>query len=133
MSRGNALAAIIVTALLISGCGTQPVSEPEPRVPRVHDWVVVTYVAETPGRELEAMKALLKTELAADQALRDAGAGLIDGNEVGQGEYDLYFVGRDREAMWQVLRPVFDDAPVAWRRVELRHGLDDKDPTVFRG
>ena len=96
MRRGNALAAIIVTALLTAGCGTQPVSEPEPRV---HDWVVVSYVAETPGRELDAMKALLKTELAADQALRDAGAGLIDGNEVGPGEYDLYFVGRDREGM----------------------------------
>ena len=28
MRRENALAAIIVTALLTAGCGTQPVSEP---------------------------------------------------------------------------------------------------------
>ena len=130
MRRRAALAVIVATALLSSGCSTQAVSGPEPKV---EEWVVVTYVAERPVREGEAMKALLETELAADAALKDAGAGSIDGNEVGQREYDLYFVGRDREVMWQILRPNLDYAPVSWTRVELRHTLNDKDPTVLRG
>jgi hypothetical protein len=94
MRRCAALAVITVTAVLSSGCSSKAVSGP---APKVDEWVVVTYVAERPGREGEAMKTLLRTELAADGALQNAGAGSIDGNEVGQREYDLYFVGRDRE------------------------------------
>jgi len=77
------------------------------------------------------MGSLLRTELAADKALRRADLGLIDGNEVGQGEYDLNFVGTDRKEMWRVLEPIFEEAPVEWVRVELRNGIDDKFPTTL--
>ncbi|MGC5225339.1 hypothetical protein ACPW96_22475 [Micromonospora sp. DT81.3] len=77
------------------------------------------------------MEALLETELAADQALADAGAGWIDGNEVGNSTYELYFIGEDPELTWNMLEPVFAEAPVAWTQVELRNGLEYTAPTVL--
>ena len=93
-------------------------------------WVVVTYdvVDEDP-----AMMLLLDSELAADEALQAAGAGFIDGNEVGQGTYDMYFVGSDREELWSVLEPILADAPESWVRVEMRDGLEDQTPIILHG
>lgn len=34
--------------------------------------------------------------------------------------------------MWEVLEPIFQDAPVAWTSVELRRGFDDAAPVVVR-
>ena len=81
--------------------------------------------------DLGVMDALLETELAADDALTEAGVGMIDGNEVGDHSYELYFVGDEGEAMWRVLEPVFEDAPVPWTRVEIRSGLEDETPRVL--
>lgn len=81
--------------------------------------------------DLGLMDALLETELAADEALGLADAGAIDGNDVGEHGYELYFTGDDPTVMWRVLEPVFAAAPVGWTRVELRNGLDDASPTVF--
>lgn len=88
-------------------------------------WVVVTFGDTEDRFDLDAMDSLLDTELAADEALQAAGAGWIDGNEIGEHQYDLYFAGTDREEMWAVLEPVFAAAPIRWSRVELRDGLDD--------
>lgn len=77
------------------------------------------------------MLVLLDTERAAERALRKSGVGVIDGNEVGQGIYELYFVGHDGEEMWRVLGPVLASAPLQWSRVELRRGLRDEDPQVL--
>lgn len=103
----------------------QPADEAE------SEWVVVTYTLE-PGSPAEAMDVLLETEQAADEALQRAGAGLIDGNEIGEDEYELYFVGPDRERMWQVLEPVLAKAPLKWSRVELFRVLgEDPDEVVL--
>lgn len=95
------------------------------------DWVVVTFTLK-PGSPNDSMDVLLDTELAADAALQDASAGSIDGNEVGAGEYELYFVGHDRHLMWQVLEPVFAKAPLKWSRVELYQTLaEDPDEVLL--
>lgn len=77
------------------------------------------------------MDALLETELKADEALAEANAGWIDGNDVGAFGYELYFVGSEVNSMGDALEPVFSDAPVRWTRVELRNGLEDPDPKVI--
>ena len=68
--------------------------------------------------------------MTADAALQAAGVGAIDGNEVGQGVYAMYFFGTDREAMWAIIEPILDDAPAEWTKAELRDGLDDDAPII---
>lgn len=93
------------------------------------DWVVVIYAVDDGG--FDPMLELLDTEMAADAALYEAGAGWIDGNDIGSESYDLYFMGDDADVMWAVLEPVLAEAPVAWTAVELRDGLTDPDPTIL--
>jgi len=94
-------------------------------------WVVVMFENREDEFDVNLMEALFETEMAADEALQIAEAGWIDGNDVGANGYELYFTGRDPKAMWQVLEPVFAQAPVAWTRVELRTGLEDPAPVVL--
>ncbi|MFT3832255.1 MAG: hypothetical protein QM711_02890 [Micropruina sp.] len=95
-------------------------------------WVVVMFENRPELFDGDLMKALLDTELAADRALVAAGAGVIDGNDVGQHGYELHFAGHDAETMWKVLEPVFAKAPAPWTRVELySHGLDAKPTKVL--
>lgn len=122
--------------LLLSGCAVVALGligdEDETSVDEADsDWVVVTFTLK-PGSPTDAMDVLLETELAADAALQDASAGSIDGNEVGAGEYQLYFVGPDRHQMWEVLEPVFAKAPLKWSRVELYQTLaEDPDEVIL--
>ncbi len=125
----GALGAVVASALLVSACSSDaadPADEPDAG-PR--DWVVVSY--DVPKGD-PALMVLLDTERAVDRALQRSGAGVIDGNEVGQGRYDLYLVGADREELWDLVEPILADAPVRWTRVELRDGLHDPDPGVIR-
>lgn len=69
--------------------------------------MIVSFEDTADRFDLGIMDALLETELAADAALRASAAGWIDGNEIGDHQYDLYFVGTDPEVMWTVLEPVF--------------------------
>lgn len=114
---------IVVLASLVA-CAVAPSA-------RADHWVVVRFDATLEASDLDVMDVLVDTELAADEALRAAGAGYIDGNEIGGGQYDLFFVGADRAAMWAILEPVFASAPVSWTRVELRDGSEDPTPTVI--
>ncbi|GLI28526.1 hypothetical protein ARHIZOSPH14_27680 [Agromyces rhizosphaerae] len=93
-------------------------------------WVVVSFEGDEQF-DLGLMDALLPTELEADSALNRAGAGRIDGNDIGDHGYELYFVGDDADEMWEILGPVFAEAPVRWTGVELRDGLEDPSPTVI--
>lgn len=117
--------------MVLAGCGFNAVSvsagEPGPQP---DDWVVITYDVqdEDPG-----MLKMLRTEMAADSALQAAGAGYIDGNEVGQGTYEMYFVGKHRIHGGKIVKPILDDAPVAWTKAELLDGLDDESPIVIHG
>lgn len=133
MWRGRRALVAIIAALLLAGCSA-PVSgvvESGSAEAANSDnaWVVVTYavVDDDP-----AMLKLLPVETAVDEALQAAGAGYIDGNEVGQGVYDMYFVGDDAREMWRIVEPILVGAPVPWEKVELRDGLEDPEPTVIR-
>lgn len=110
-----------------------PASSPTDAVSADPDhWVVVTFEDTADTFDLETMDDLLETELSADEALRSAGIGWIDGNEVGEHQYDLYFVGTDREEMWGILKPIFASAPIPWSRAELRAGSEDGVPIVIQ-
>lgn len=111
-------------ALVLTSAGGESDFEPTG-----DDWVVVTFPAEAGAGGLTWVR-MMRIELAADRALGDAAAGALDGNEVGQGTYDLYFVGDDAAAMWEVLRPIMDDAPVRWSSARLQDTLDDAAPVV---
>lgn len=128
---GRALLAAVALAGL-SACTVPPMVQPQDAVEADDidgdDWVVVVYAFG--DEEPSAMLELLDTEMAADAALAEAGLGWIDGNEIGDESYDLYFAGSDAAAMWAVLRPVLDDGPVAWTSAELRDTLEDPDPTI---
>jgi len=95
------------------------------------DWVVVHFASNSEYSAGDAFRQLEDTEYAADDALNDDGLGLIDGNEVGGDSYDIYFVGFDRDHMWEALAPVFAAAPLQWTSVELYDGLEDPDPVTF--
>lgn len=94
-------------------------------------WVVVTFGGADEALPIGWMDALLPAEMAAVEALETSGLGYIDGNEIGDHGYELYFVGSDRHAVWGVLEPELRDAPVPWTRVELRTHLEDVDPIVL--
>lgn len=94
-------------------------------------WVVVSFEDRPEEFDVDLMDALLETELKADEALAEANAGWIDGNDVGANGYELYFVGSDVDSLWSALEPVFAEAPVAWTRVELRNGLEDPAPRII--
>lgn len=122
--RHLGVAVLIAVLASLVACAAAPSA-------RADQWVVVRFDATPEASDLDVMDALLTTELAADEALRGAGAGYIDGNEIGDGQYDLFFVGADRTAMWAILEPLFASAPVPWTQVELRDGLKDPAPTVI--
>lgn len=94
-------------------------------------WVVVMFGGADDAMPVGWMDALLPIEMAAIEALEESGVGSIDGNEIGNHGYELYFVGEDREAIWAVLEPVLRESPVPWTRVELRARLEDPAPTVI--
>ncbi len=124
-----ALGAAVAAALLVSACSSDAAGSADEPDPGPRDWVVVSY--DVP-KDDPALMLLLDTEREVNRALHRSGAGVLDGNEVGQGRYDLYLVGADREELWDLVEPILADAPVSWTRVELRDGLNDRDPEVIR-
>ncbi|MGQ7310185.1 hypothetical protein ACUOFU_00660 [Microbacterium arabinogalactanolyticum] len=122
---------LLSTASLAACSSSEPASSEAQVAPPGDDWVVVVFDDTDLEFDLGIMDALLETELAADDALTEAGLGMIDGNEIGDHSYELYFVGGDGEAMWRVLEPVFEDAPVPWTRVAIRSGFEDDAPRVI--
>lgn len=94
-------------------------------------WVVVTFGGSENAMPEGWMDILLPTEMKAVEALETSGVGYIDGNDVGGYSYALYFVGEDRNDVWSVLAPIFDEAPIRWSHVELRTTLEDPDPIIL--
>ena len=127
------IAALGLGALLASlaGCVIMPPIESSHVMEEPDAWVVVTFADTNDRFDLGVFGAMIGYEVAADAALQAAGVGWIDGNEIGDYQYDLYFSGTDSAAMWEVLEPVFADAPLHWTSVELRDGLDDKNPRII--
>lgn len=115
---------------LTTACSSD-VTADEPTRAEPTDWVIVSFEGTDDEIDLDLFEAMFEFEVAADEALQSAGAGSIDGNEIGNYGYDLYFVGFDAGTMWELIEPVFESAPMAWSRVELREGLDDAAPEVI--
>ncbi|MDN4474213.1 hypothetical protein [Demequina zhanjiangensis] len=131
IARRSASFSVLVVGLMAGGCAA-PTADPVQMVAADPDeWVVVMFEDTDDQFDSGLMDALLDTEMAADAALAEAGAGWIDGNDVGDYSYELYFVGDDATEMWLLLDPIFADAPVAWTRVELRESLEDPSPEVL--
>jgi len=134
-SRRSLLLAVLGSVgLLLAGCSTVFLvgEDVEPSGDSGYrDRVAIIYTVK-PRASANEMDALLDTALAADTALGDAGAGAVGGNEEADGEYRLYFVGLDRHRMWQILEPVFAEAPLKWSRVELFQNLgEDPDEVIL--
>ena len=124
-----------MVGLLLAGCSTVFFVVGEDVEPSgdngYRDRVVIIYTVK-PRLSFNEMDALLDSALVADTALGDAGAGAVGGNEEGDGEYRLSFVGVDRHRMWQILEPVFAEAPLKWSRVELFQDLgEDPDEVIL--
>lgn len=128
----RALSAAAAIGVLLVGCATTSERfDVAPQEVQMGAWVVVIYDDTVEQFDVNVMDALFETEMAADAALQEAEAGLIDGNDIGQHQYQLYFIGSDATRMWEVLEPVFEDAPIHWTSVELRDGLEDPSPVVL--
>ncbi|PTW90591.1 hypothetical protein C8A06_0282 [Microbacteriaceae bacterium MWH-Ta3] len=115
----------------LAGCVMVPPRESAQVMEEADAWVVVTFADRNDRFDLEVLGAMIEYELAADAALQVAGVGWIDGNDIGNYQYDLYFSGTDSAAMWEILEPVFAEAPLQWTSVELRDGLDDENPRII--
>ncbi|WP_414172145.1 hypothetical protein [Clavibacter tessellarius] len=111
--------ALILTGI-ITGLTAAIVAAARPwtRPPEPDDWVVLRFAAGADGSAYEAFASLAATEAAGDDALQLLEAGAIDGNAFGDDSYDVHYAGSDRRLMWEVLEPIFQDAPVAWTSVE---------------
>ena len=125
---------VVLICLLLSGCALWSPWQDEPIEVATADgpaeWLVVTY-ADLDRSPSDVMDMLLETELAADEKLAATDAGMIDGNEIGESEYQLFFVGDDRHRMWELLEPVLAEAPVPWSRVELFVTLDGEPEVIL--
>ena len=132
MLRRVLTALILVATIGATASGCSAAAPPAPLESVEADaWVVIHFSGTSDNFDLDTMDALLGTETAADEALQSSDSGWIDGNDIGNHEYNLYFNGYDRDVMWGILEPIFAQAPVSWTSVELRTGLDDDQPTLI--
>jgi hypothetical protein len=95
------------------------------------EWVVVVFELESEFGSPWLLTNMWPTEEAAIVALEEAGLGTIDGNEIGDSTYALYFYGDDSEAMWREIEPIMRDAPVPVAYVELWPDTFESEPRVI--
>jgi hypothetical protein len=120
-------ASVLVLAATTGGCSIIPIpglpfTTPNPVGP------IVTSNASTvqldfvipEGMDAGAfMDSTLDFEIAADELLRSSDLGYLDGNEIGQAEYSLYFYGPDSTSMWELIEPLTDEFKVRPTRAYL--------------
>jgi len=80
--------------------------------------VVVFALAERLG-SIDVMDAMWPIEERAIEAIDASGLGFLDGNDIGAGEYGICFFGGDWKAMWELLKPIMQTAPVPLDRLEI--------------
>ena len=138
------VAALIVCAFSLAGCVIAPPSTPhlahydevEEHWEDVPDGIdddasiIVTFTDLPDADDDAAWEALLDLELEAGEALVAAGLGYLDGNGSDGVVYGVFFYGSDHEAMWEVVEPVYADAPVAWSAVRMWASSEDVEPAV---
>lgn len=95
------------------------------------DLVLAVFALDAEFGSETLLDDMAPVEEQAMEALEDAGAGYIDGNEIGRSEYALYFYGTDRGAMWKLLEPILEDAPIPLTRVELWPPGEAAEPTII--
>lgn len=137
------VAVAMAATLALAGCVVAPpsghlaqydeVQEHWDDVPEsvVGDATIMMTFTDLPAADDDAAwDALLSLELEAGDALMAAGMGYLDGNGSDGVVYDVFFMGPDHEAMWQVIEPIYDDAPIAWSTVSMWASDDDAEPAV---
>ncbi|QCR18740.1 hypothetical protein [Agrococcus sp. SGAir0287] len=143
-----ALATTMLAAAALSGCVLLP---PQQTIPTAHladgdelaeywddvpeevqgDASIVMTFTDVPAADDEAAwEALTTLEMEAGVALVDAGVGYLDGNGSDGVVYDVFFYGLDHEAMWDVVEPIYADAPIAWSSVTMWDSFEATEPAV---
>lgn len=133
--------AVLLGALISSttGCAyaaipaaTPAASAADEYLEYTEDLVLAVFALDAEFGSDSTLEAMWAVEDEAMEALEEADAGYIDGNEIGAGEYSLYFYGTNRETMWEVLKPILEEAPIPLSRVELWPPEDDAEPTIIQ-
>ena len=92
-------------------------------VVRFQDWPV--------EMEERGWQEMLSLELAAGDAILDAGIGYLDGNGSDGTVYEVFFNGTDHLAMWSIIEPIYSDAPLAWSEVQGWDSLEAEEPSLL--
>lgn len=140
--RGSAAAAAVLgLSLGLSGCLYSAIPAAVPGASAswsaddadlsTEDLVVVVFALDSEFGGEDLLDAMWPVEEEALAAIEDAGLGYLDGNDVGAGEYSLYFYGDDRARMWELLEPIMRTAPVPLARVELWPSGEGTEPEVL--
>ncbi len=143
LATRHVVAVLFLAALVsvLSGCVYAAIPAKVPSVTEnssaeesVHqeDLVVAVFTLEAEFGSESLLDDMWPVEERAMEALEHAGAGYIDGNEIGDSEYALYFYGTDREVMWSLLKPVLEDAPIPLTRVALWPPGEAAEPTIIQ-
>lgn len=78
-----------------------------------------------------AWEEMFMVELAAGDALLDAGIGYLDGNGSDGEVYEVFYYGSDHEAMWSIIEPMYDEAPLAWSEVQGWVSIEAEEPALL--
>lgn len=92
-------------------------STDEPR--QGDDMLVVVFALDDAFGTLNGIDAMWPIEERAIEAIDASGLGFLDGNDIGAGEYGICFFGSDWKAMWELLKPIMQTAPVPVDRLEV--------------
>ena len=100
--------------LALSGCIGVPAGTEGVVLPPTSDASTVKLDFEIPDDmdPVAFMDTTLDFELQADAALQAVDLGYLDGNEIGEGQYSLYFYGPDSTSMWEVIQPPSHELPI---------------------
>lgn len=83
------------------------------------DMLVVVFALDDAFGTLNGIDAMWPIEERAIEAIDASGLGFLDGNDIGAGEYGICFFGSDWKAMWELLKPIMQTAPVPVDRLEV--------------
>lgn len=83
------------------------------------DMLVVVFALAEEFGSIDVIDAMWPIEERAIEAIDTSGLGFPDGNDIGAGEYGICFFGSDWKAMWELLKPIMQTAPIPVDRLEI--------------